>query len=191
MANLTYRYRYPDTAAAQRARAILKRLEDVPGPTVAEIGVFTGDLSIILLAARPDLRLLMVDPYETYEQTEDYKASGDFHTTMTADQHKWARKMASKGTDFAWYRREQAVMTSLQAAEEYERIFDLVFIDGDHSYKGCREDIDAWRPLVKEGGWLSGHDYRTDMPGFGVKDAVDATFTHFELDANYTWFVRL
>ena len=187
---ITYRYVYPKTAAAERAQAILERIKDVPEPTVAEIGVFAGALSCILLAARPDLKLLMVDPYDTYEQSEDYKQTGDFHTTMSKEQHMVARKRALWSTDFAWFRREICLLPSVEAAKEYQRQFDLVFIDGDHSYKGCKEDIEAWMPLVKLGGWLSGHDYRTDLD-FGVKQAVDEMFPKAEFDKNYTWFVRV
>ena len=188
--SLIYRYVFPENHAAERARAILKRIKDVPNPLVAEIGVFAGALSTILLAARPDLQLLMVDPYDTYEQSEDYKATGDYHTTMSAGEHLLARKRALWSTEFAWFRREVCLKPSVVAAKDYERQFDLVFIDGDHSYKGCKEDILAWMPLVKLGGWLSGHDYRTDLD-FGVKQAVDEMFPKAELDDNFTWFVRV
>jgi len=36
---------------------------------------------------------------------------------------------------------------------------DMVFIDGDHSYAAVKRDIEAYRPLLAEGGILSGHDY--------------------------------
>ena len=34
----------------------------------------------------------------------------------------------------------------------------FVFIDGDHSYAGCRRDADDWAPLVAPGGMLAMHD---------------------------------
>jgi predicted O-methyltransferase YrrM len=37
--------------------------------------------------------------------------------------------------------------------------FDMVFIDGDHSYEGCKGDIEAWTPHLKRGGILAVHDY--------------------------------
>lgn len=50
-------------------------------------------------------------------------------------------------------------MTSLEAAQKLHGMqFDLIFLDGDHSYKAVREDINAWRPLVRPGGILCGHD---------------------------------
>ena len=44
-------------------------------------------------------------------------------------------------------------------------LFDLIFIDADHSYEAVREDIIAWWPKVKNGGIISGHDYQMGTPG--------------------------
>jgi len=52
--------------------------------------------------------------------------------------------------------------------------FDLVFIDGDHSYEATRADIKAWFPKVKFRGLLAGHDYFHWEPG--VVKAVDESF---------------
>jgi predicted O-methyltransferase YrrM len=64
-------------------------------------------------------------------------------------------------------------MGSVEAAAKlldlYGPVFGFVFIDADHSYEGCRGDILAYRPLVKPGGVLAGHDYHWP----GVKQAVD------------------
>ena len=49
--------------------------------------------------------------------------------------------------------------------------FDFVFIDADHSYEAVRADILAYRPLVKRGGILAGHDYAPKWEG--VRQAVD------------------
>jgi Methyltransferase domain len=69
---------------------------------------------------------------------------------------------------------------------------DFVFIDADHSYEGCKADIQAWLPKLKPSGFISGHDYdNTDFPCFGVKQAVDEIFGPPETGANFTWRVRL
>ncbi len=49
---------------------------------------------------------------------------------------------------------------------------DMLFIDGDHSYDGCKGDIEAWVPHVKKNGIIMLHDYTRDVwPD--VKNAVD------------------
>jgi hypothetical protein len=51
-----------------------------------------------------------------------------------------------------------------------------VYIDGDHSYKGCVADLRAYYPKIRPGGIFSGHDYLDgSLPegDFGVKKAVD------------------
>jgi predicted O-methyltransferase YrrM len=35
---------------------------------------------------------------------------------------------------------------------------DLLFIDGDHSYEGCRADVEMYGPLVRPGGLVVLHD---------------------------------
>ncbi|MBW3538758.1 MAG: class I SAM-dependent methyltransferase [Planctomycetes bacterium] len=63
--------------------------------------------------------------------------------------------------------------SSLAAALEFRETLDVLFIDADHSYVGCSADIRAWRPHVRKGGLICGHDYGT-FPG--VTAAVDEAF---------------
>jgi len=66
---------------------------------------------------------------------------------------------------------------SLDAAALFKSVgakFALVFIDGDHEYDSVRADIDAWRPLVREGGIICGHDHCDDHPA--VVRAVNESF---------------
>jgi len=46
--------------------------------------------------------------------------------------------------------------------------FDLIFIDGDHSYEGVKKDFEMYVPLLKDGGLLLMHD--TINAHEGVKD---------------------
>jgi len=47
---------------------------------------------------------------------------------------------------------------------------DFIYIDADHSYSGCKEDMELWYPKLKTGGVFVGHDYFCIE---GVKKAVD------------------
>jgi predicted O-methyltransferase YrrM len=64
---------------------------------------------------------------------------------------------------------------------EEGKTFDLVFIDAGHEYEDVKADILAWRPLLREGGVLCGHDLYADGPYWpGVLQAVN------ELVVNYS-----
>ena len=63
--------------------------------------------------------------------------------------------------------------SSLAAADYEDGSVDFVFIDGDHSYEGCKKDILAWLPKMKPNGVFSGHDYAWHPP---VQQAVREVF---------------
>jgi predicted O-methyltransferase YrrM len=56
--------------------------------------------------------------------------------------------------------------------------FDLVFLDGCHDYDYVMREIPAWKPKVKSGGMLCGHDYSIALKG--VKRAVEKNCPNFE-----------
>jgi len=68
-----------------------------------------------------------------------------------------------------------------QSIETFEKVksicpqFDFIFIDGDHSYDSCKEDINMWLPKIKQGGIIAGHDY-LEACFMGVVNAVNETF---------------
>lgn len=67
-------------------------------------------------------------------------------------------------------------MTSLDAAKLYKNeSIDVVFIDACHEYQCVKDDIAAWFPKVKHGGYLCGHDYVDHWSE--VKKAVDESIT--------------
>jgi len=139
-------------------------------PRVAELGVHKGTTSIELLMSSPELRLLGVDPYETYSnRAEAYtlmrKRTGPFH-------HR-----------FKLVRR-----TSVNASRLVrDHSLDLVFVDGDHSYEGCLADVLHWAPKLRRGGAMVFDDYFLLWPGVPrcVHDAaarLAAGALHFAFD---------
>jgi predicted O-methyltransferase YrrM len=48
--------------------------------------------------------------------------------------------------------------TKKELTKVLNREIDLLFIDGDHSYKGVKSDWDMYSPLVKKGGHVVFHD---------------------------------
>lgn len=66
---------------------------------------------------------------------------------------------------------------------------DFLFIDGDHTYKGVRSDLENWFTKVKAGGIIAGHDYTE--PTCGVRMAVDQffLFTGIQVDRS-SWIYK-
>jgi len=60
---------------------------------------------------------------------------------------------------------------------------DMVFIDGDHTYEGCKADIEAWLPKCKK--IISGHDYSDDYPG--VRKAVAELIKNYHVVGSIWW----
>ena len=69
---------------------------------------------------------------------------------------------------------------SWDAAASYpDGSLDLVYLDAGHDYAEVSKDIAAWRPKVKPGGFLAGHDYTVEFPG--VIRAVNETFDRLDI----------
>jgi predicted O-methyltransferase YrrM len=65
---------------------------------------------------------------------------------------------------------------SADIAASWPCLIDLLFIDGDHSYEGCRSDIEAWLPHVRRGAWVAFHDSGWE----GVARAIAEKFPRSE-----------
>jgi hypothetical protein len=50
------------------------------------------------------------------------------------------------------------------------RPFDLLFIDGDHTYSGIKADYLLYNSLVKKGGVVAFHDSVCKIDGFGIAE---------------------
>lgn len=131
----------------------------------AEIGIAQGRTSLAILKSCPGLRLIGVDPFRYIEDSEN---SGLYKDFDFAHNEACVRAVAAKYPD----RYRVMKMTSAEAAAQIpDASLDFVFIDANHMYAECRADILAWRPKVRPGGWVAGHDYSKAWPG--VIRAVD------------------
>lgn len=79
-------------------------------------------------------------------------------------------------------------MESVQAVKTFaDESVDFVFIDADHDYEHCAEDIRNWSKKLKPGGILAGHDYYDAFPG--VMQAVQELVPDREVRGR-TWIRR-
>lgn len=171
----------PSMGDSYRIVEILKRHvfpTEHSGPEMGiEIGCCRGETSAKLLAAFPRLNLYMIDPWREWPSGSRYSLTGDSCALMSQTEHDDNFKLAIAATDRFYLRRTILKLTSEVAALRLAgRMFDFVFIDGDHSYEAVRHDIATWWPKIRSGGVLAGHDHghpRNARGLFGVDRAVN------------------
>jgi hypothetical protein len=144
---------------------VISRLVHQEGWKVGvEVGVAAGDCISAVLAVCPELRMVGVDPWCAQPDNEGPEDWTDWPHESYEEQ-AWAA--------IEPYSRRCALlrMYSLEAATLFNPYtFDFVFLDGDHGEAAVRADIEAWRPRIRPGGMLLGHD--ASWPG--VRAAADA-----------------
>lgn len=147
--------------------------QEIGAKTFVEVGCKEGRTTGFLLANLPNLRALAIDPWAPIANAdEDYK---DWDYTQiecefwkNVGENKDRVEMVRK-TSLEWAAVEQVEFGKMGDAP-----YDIVFIDAGHDYESCLVDIKAWWPLVREGGYLCGHDYQHKFPG--VMRAVAKSF---------------
>lgn len=152
---------------------------------MAEIGCYAGESTRVWVDSGQVRLLLAVDPWRGDYAQDD----GVWHSP-----HDWERVYQ---TFAAWAVTQPAVTTlrlpSLAAAELVAPgCLDLVYIDGNHAYAAVYADITAWRPKLKPGGWLAGHDWSTAYPGV-ARAVYDHGLTErgVALFADTSWLVQV
>ena len=124
---------------------------------IAEVGVFRGENFMRMIEHNPELAVA-VDAWST-EMANDARLPQE----RLDEQFECFRAMTIS-KPFVEIKRGRTA----EVAKEYEdNYFDLVYIDADHSYEGCKEDLEAWYPKTKR--FFTGDDYNKS----GVKRAVD------------------
>lgn len=143
--------------------------------TIIEIGSFQGR-STRALADHCRGVVYAVDPWVAYQNDDGsqakwiHKHGGTWENIFAAFQRNLADHLAT-GRVVAIQQYSADAIPTLRDRLCGQKA-DLVFIDGDHRYEPCKRDIELYRPLVRKGGILAGHDYsHKSWPG--VARAVD------------------
>jgi hypothetical protein len=144
------------------------------GGSYAEIGIFKGELSKILYTMLEPSKLVLFDIFNGIE----YSADQDGNNMITWD-------LTTTYNDLLDYSKSNPGIVLMKGDSSSnlnifsDHTFDMIYIDGDHSYEGCKSDIEVAYKKIKKGGWIMGHDYEMNMNkaktvySFGVRKAVD------------------
>lgn len=156
---------------------LLQELGIAAKPLVmAEVGVEAANTSQRLLQRNPTLSYVGVDPYiNNHGLYEDVLGRlAEFHAVGRFTLHR---------------------NTSLEAAALVANgSLDLVFLDARHDYQAVTQDIAAWRPKLRPGGILSGHDFSWMFPTVAMavyKEAFAVPGGVIHLAPDGVWWFRL
>jgi predicted O-methyltransferase YrrM len=151
-----------DIRSALTDAAALKLAELARGMRVLEMGADLGFSTVVLARAARELH--SVDWFCGDPMTGTVDTLAQFRANLRS--HGVEDRVAVHVGRF------EAVLPVLPSHS-----FDLVFVDGDHSYDAVRRDMELARCLLAPGGALAVHDYgRVAPPGqaeWGVARAVD------------------
>jgi len=135
----------------------------------AEIGVQRGDFSAVIRNTWKNGTIHLID---RWKYDEEYLDVANISYREQLNNYLYVVTRFSENYDVKIYR-----MDSVEATNHFpDEYFDWIYIDADHSYEGCKRDLNAWYPKLKKGGMLCGHDFLDgEIPAgvFGVKSAVE------------------
>ena len=72
----------------------------------------------------------------------------------------------------------------------YPEGVDLAYIDGNHEYDNVCRDIEMALPLIKDSGYLSGHDYDSSWEGV-IRAVKDKFKIEPEIFPDSSWIVKM
>ena len=126
---------------------------------VVEIGVYEGSSAVVFCQVlAPQAELHLIDPFS---DDTGWALRPGSRASAGATRRAVTRRCRSRAPKLYWH-----VARSQDVGRDWAGPpADLVFIDGDHSPEGCREDWEVWHQHVKPGGAVAFHDARRERPG--------------------------
>ena len=123
-------------------------LSGVNNGVIVEIGTYRGDFADRVLSISKTSRLYCVDPYASYE---DYSDTINDHIVDDVYNETYNRLKSKYGDRVQFIRQ-----ISADAVVMIPNNIDLLHIDGNHSYKFVRRDLEQYFPKVRANGIVLG-----------------------------------
>lgn len=145
-------------------------LNFLPSGVVAEVGVAKGVFSEIIIKINKPKKLYLIDVWDLISLSYD-----NYNMLEANEQIKRYNLVKRK---FSNIKTVQIIKNkSDEAANLIDHdSLDWVYIDADHSYEGCYNDLISYDKKVKYDGYILGHDFsfeNFEKKGYGVKLAVN------------------
>jgi hypothetical protein len=138
---------------------------------VCEIGVFKGEFSEKLLTKTNPKELHLIDLFEGVVPSGDKDGNNMVYANLNNEYQILTEKYNNNPTITIHKGSSHDILKKFK-----DNYFDMIYIDGDHSYEGVSKDLEVSYDKVKSGGYICGHDY-TSEKFLGVVNAVNE-FNH-------------
>lgn len=119
---------------------------------ICELGIREGKNFKLMIEHTPK-EAVAVDAWID-DGTDSHNDLGFTQEDLDNQYQKFSAEMSDN--NFVKIYREYTFDAVKRFPDEY---FDLVYIDADHTYVGCSQDIADWFPKIKSGRFLIGDDY--------------------------------
>ena len=128
---------------------------------VCEIGVFKGEFSEKLLTKINPKELHLIDLFEGIVPSGDKDGNNMVYANLN-DEHVILNEKYSNNPTIRIHKGNSCdILNNFE--DDY---FDMIYIDGDHSYEGVSKDLEVSYNKVSPGGYICGHDYTIErFPG--------------------------
>jgi hypothetical protein len=158
----TYDENYPAIEAKHLENArlfanregLISSMSFLDGGTIAEVGVADGCFSEFMLDTLRPKKFIAFDLFTMHEHTTSWGGRTNMFGGMTHLDH-YRRKFADRGSQVVI----EVGMSHQSLAKYPDRSFDLIYVDGDHSYAGVKGDANLAKAKIADNGIIVFNDY--------------------------------
>lgn len=136
------------------------------GNRILEIGTGWGESATFFSSLKPDWHIYTVDAFGLY-------GDGRIYNQFSHDQVKIINQGLGKNV---------IQILGDSKSVPWELPIDVLFIDGDHTYEGCKADFLRYGPFVMPEGLIIFDDYtQENNPNNGVRKVVEEIKDWFDI----------
>lgn len=155
----------------------IKNLGNIKEMTILEIGTFAGESASVFAQFFKEVTCIDSWIVENLEKNSPMRA-------CIQEAEKVFDDLVKKQTNII-----KIKGNSLDVEKTIGKNFDVIYIDGEHSYNNVKADIEAWLPHARV--FISGHDYRRNVNEDVIR-AVNETFGKPNITfQDWSWIVRI
>jgi predicted O-methyltransferase YrrM len=185
-------------------RTFKELIDEIDPKIIIEIGSWKGQSTVTMAkACKPDVKIYCIDTWLGSHEFRTNKKlyGGEFDLMELHGYPQVYYQFLSNIVHNGVLDKIEVVPATSENAAPHMPIADLIYVDGQHTYKGVKEDLENFWPKLREGGIMFGDDYVEptekrveDNFQAGVKKAVNefAGMNNLKVEVreNNFWIIR-